>query len=92
MTNKMGIYGMVIDDLVFHMVFGFGEEWINDLQDVLGDFYLTLRKKIMYKGFLTDKEKKELVKHSVQTRTHTNRRIDGKDIDPKTDLFIEQLK
>lgn len=45
-TSEMGIYGMVIDDLVFHMVFGFGEEWIKDLSKTLGSQYLEWKEKI----------------------------------------------
>lgn len=49
-TPKMGIYGMVIDDLVFHMVFGYGEDWITDMQGTLGDEYLALRRRIVDGG------------------------------------------
>jgi len=49
-TPKMGLYGMIIEGLVFHLVFGFGEEWIADLRDTLGGDYLALRDRLRSEG------------------------------------------
>jgi hypothetical protein len=64
-TPKMGIYGMVVDDLVFHMVFGYGQEWIADMQDVLGSDYLALREKMMA-GALNEGVINDLISKSVK--------------------------
>lgn len=50
MTLEMGVFGMVIDDLVFHMVFGFGREWIKDMDKTLGPDYLGWKARIMKDG------------------------------------------
>lgn len=64
-TKKMGIYGMVLDNLVFHMVFGYGQEWIQDMMDVLGPDYLELRSKIE-RGELSEEMIKNLIDKSVK--------------------------
>jgi hypothetical protein len=38
-TPEMGIYGMNVDDLVFHLVFGYGKDWIADQNKTLGPEY-----------------------------------------------------
>lgn len=57
-TPNLGVYGMIIDDLVFHMVFGQTNEecGINNL----GDGYVTLNKEIQEKG-LTDEMIEKLI-------------------------------
>jgi glycosyltransferase involved in cell wall biosynthesis len=60
MTKEMGVYGMVIDDLIFHMVFGFGREWIQDLNKTLGDEYLNWNRRIIKEG-LSDEIINELL-------------------------------
>ncbi len=66
LTNEMGIYGMVIDDLVFHMVFGFGREWIADLDKTLGDPYQEWNRLILKNGLteeIIEKIKSSLIVH-----------------------------
>lgn len=50
MTNEFGVYGMCIDDLVFHFVFGFHPDTINDANKSLGKDYLELEQKIKAEG------------------------------------------
>jgi hypothetical protein len=49
-TKRWGIYGMVIDDLVFHLVFGFGEDWVGDQDGLLGKEYLELKASMKARG------------------------------------------
>lgn len=49
-TNEMGLFGMIIDDLIFHLVFGFGEQWIQDQQKTLGSDYLGWKDKMKQHG------------------------------------------
>ena len=53
-TNEMGVYGMTIDELVTHMVFGYGKEWIGNPHKVLGDKYLEWQNKIMIQGLTNE--------------------------------------
>jgi hypothetical protein len=50
MTNEVGIYGMVIDDKVFHMVFGFCEEYGLDKLKALGERYIEISDRIKNQG------------------------------------------
>jgi hypothetical protein len=50
MTTEFGVYGMCIDDLVFHFVFGYHPDTINDAQKSLGSDYLALEQKIKNEG------------------------------------------
>jgi hypothetical protein len=50
MTNEFGVYGMCIDDLVFHFVFGYHPDTINDANKSLGQTYLALERKIKQEG------------------------------------------
>jgi len=50
MTTTQGVFGMTIDDMIFHFVFGFGREWIKDFQVELGTDYLYWRDKIYRDG------------------------------------------
>lgn len=51
MTNKMGVFGMVIDDLVWHMVFSSSKDWIADKWDTLGQDYMKWYQRIYDNGF-----------------------------------------
>lgn len=77
-TPQYGLYGMVIDDLVFHLVFGFCEEWLKDLHGALGPDYMDLRRKFAFDGItpsiirgLTEK----CVPHVGAVRTIQNKAI-----------------
>jgi hypothetical protein len=85
MTNKQGIYGMVIDDLVFHMVFGPKE----DVDDSLGSAFLDLREWVKQEG-LSEPLIRDFIEHS--TKRKTTRRINGQDISCEMDSVIEQIK
>jgi hypothetical protein len=84
-TNKMGVYGMVIDDLVFHMVFG-GKEEVNE---TFGPAFLQLREKMLREG-LAEPFIRELIAGSV--KAGSSRSLNGQPLDPEIDRFIEQLK
>jgi hypothetical protein len=88
-TNQMGVYGLVIDDLVFHMVFGWGEEWIKDMTETLGTAYLQLRDRMINEGF-SEPLIRELIAGSIKEKR--TRRINRQNIDPEIDTIIEQLK
>jgi glycosyltransferase involved in cell wall biosynthesis len=81
-TPKMGIYGMVIEGLVFHLVFGWGEEWIEDLQDTLGDDYLELSERMREEG-VTDGLLKEMLSRCVPEHGSPRRHLDGEPL-PET--------
>lgn len=49
-TNEMGLYGMIIDDLVFHLVFGFSEQWVTDQQKTLGSDWLAWKERMNTEG------------------------------------------
>lgn len=59
-TNKMGVWGMVIDDLVWHMVFSSSKDWIEDKLDTLGQDYMYWCTRIYNEGF-TDSIFQELM-------------------------------
>ena len=50
MTNEFGVYGMCIDDLIFHFVFGYHPDTITNAKKSLGNDYLNLEKKIKDEG------------------------------------------
>jgi len=88
-TPEMGLYGMVIDDLVFHMVFGYGEEWIPNLMKTLGPDYLKLRER-MQKGFGP-----ELIAELVPLTTFNDdysRNLNGVLVEEETRKMIEEIK
>lgn len=73
MTNEFGVYGMCLDDLVFHMVFGYHPDTIADAKKSLGDQFLKLEEKIRTEG-LTEKNINKLIKslknhHPYESRT-----------------------
>jgi hypothetical protein len=88
-TNKMGLFGMVVDDLVFHMVFGFGEEWIADMNDTLGQEYLTMRQQLQEHGITDELLKEWIGKSKIEHRT---RIMDGQPISQDINEYIEFLK
>lgn len=51
MTNEMGVFGMVLDGLVFHMVFSSSKDWISDKSKTLGDDYMSWYSRINAEGF-----------------------------------------
>ena len=75
-TTKMGIYGMVIEGLVFHLVFGWGEEWIEDLEDTLGPDYLALSARMREEG-VTEDLLAELMARCAPEHGRTSRHLDG---------------
>ena len=54
MTNELGLYGMVIGDKVFHMVFGYCEEYNLDKQKSLGEKYMEAADRIKEEGLTDD--------------------------------------
>jgi len=50
LTNEFGIYGMCIDDLVFHLVFGYHPDTITDSVKSLGDKFLKIETKLKIEG------------------------------------------
>jgi len=51
-TQQMGVYGMVLDGLVFHMVFSSSKDWITNKAVTLGDEYLGWYDRINSEGFV----------------------------------------
>lgn len=49
-TPEFGVYGMCIDDLVFHMVFGYHPDTISNPKKSLGEEYLEIENKIKKNG------------------------------------------
>ena len=79
-TPNMGVFGMNIDDLVFHMVFGQTNEEYN--MDSLGDGYVKLNKEIQESG-LTEEMVDKLVSLSkteniLELYGEENLRINGR--------------
>jgi hypothetical protein len=75
MTNEFGVYGMCIDDLVFHFVFGYHPDTINDAKKSLGNQYLDLENRIKSTG-LTEEIIEELIAslkdhHPYETRVYS---------------------
>ena len=97
MTSEFGIYGMCIDDLVFHMVFGYHADTIADPKKSLGEGFLKLEEKIKKEG-LTDKNIKYLIKNLKPCHPYTSRSItilgESYLLDPKHELFeyFEKVK
>lgn len=50
MTTEFGVYGMCIDDLVFHFVFGYHPDTVTDANKSLGTSYLSIEQKIKNEG------------------------------------------
>lgn len=88
-SNKMGLFGIVIDDLVFHLVFGYGEDWIRDMNDILGPDYLQLRDKMKSEG-LSEELLRKIIANS--TKLSRKRRINGQHISLEMDALINELK
>lgn len=97
MTNEFGVYGMCIDDLVFHFVFGYHPDTIVNAKKSLGNDYLELEKKIQDEG-LTDKNIKKLLKSLKPHHPYTSREfsISGKayNLNPEHGVYkrLEELK
>lgn len=97
MTPEFGVYGMCIDDLVFHMVFGYHPDTIPDPKKSLGEGFLKLEEKIKKEG-LTDKNIKYLIKNLKPCHPYTSRSItilgESYLLDPKHELFeyFEKVK
>ena len=72
MTNEFGVYGMCIDDLVFHFVFGYHPHSINDAAKSLGPEYLALEEKIKNEG-LTEENIAWLLDNLKQHNSYTTR-------------------
>jgi len=85
----MGIYGIVTEGLVFHLVFGYAEDWIQDLGETLGPEYLELRERIRRDG-LSEPLIREFIDRSVAMKN--TRRINGRPIPPEIDAYLEELK
>ena len=88
-TPEMGVYGMVIDDLVFHLVFGWGEEWIPNLEKTLGCDYLALREQ-MQRGFGTELITQLALKCSFND--DYSRTVDGVLVSSEVNSQIEEWK
>jgi len=52
-THEMGVFGMVLDELVFHMVFSSSKDWISDKTKTLGEEYLKWYSRINSEDFTT---------------------------------------
>lgn len=97
MTTEFGVYGMCIDDLVFHFVFGYHPDTINDANKSLGQAYLGLEKKIKDEG-LTPENIEWLLSNLKPHHPYTSRVIgilgETHHIDPKHEIYlrIEELK
>ena len=98
MTKEFGVFGMCIDDLVFHFVFGYHPDTINDAQRSLGNDYLALEAKIKNEG-LTEANITELIGQLKPHHPYDSRvvGIDGhvsylKDERPAIFQRIEELK
>lgn len=97
MTTEFGVYGMCIDDLVFHFVFGYHPDTINDANKSLGSAYLELELKIKNEG-LTQSNIDALLSQLKTHHPYTSRVYSstGKSemMDPQSDIFkrIEELK
>lgn len=97
MTTEFGVYGMCIDDLVFHFVFGYHPDTINDASKSLGSAYLDLERKIKNEG-LTPANIEWLVSNLKDHHPYTSRvlGINGSfcNMDPNHAIYtrIEELK
>ncbi len=72
-TSKDGVYGMFIEDLVYHLVYGYAEDHMTDVGDRLGSAYLDLRSRIAVGG-LDDEliaRLKDEAKNNRETRTNS---------------------
>lgn len=97
MTNEFGVYGMCIDDLVFHFVFGYHPDTINDASKSLGQPYLALEQKIKNEG-LTSDNIEWLINNLKPHHPYTSRVLGIKghscNMDPNHGIYtrIEELK
>lgn len=99
MTNEFGVYGMCIDDLVFHFVFGYHPDTITDAKKSLGNDYLSLEQKIKDEG-LTDENIDKLLSslkphHPYESRVYSLGNGGKADtLNPENEIFkrIEELK
>lgn len=78
-TLQMGLYGMLIEDSLLHLVFGYGEEWITDMRAVLGETYLQLRDRLLRKG-VTEEILQEMVSQCKPHPGHPRMVYDGHSI------------
>jgi hypothetical protein len=72
MTHEFGVYGMCIDDLVFHFVFGYHPHSVNDANKSLGEAYLDLEQKIKNEG-LTEENITWLLSNLKPHQPYTSR-------------------
>ena len=97
MTNEFGVYGMCIDDLVFHLVFGYHPDTITDSNKSLGKQYLELETLIKKEG-LTQSIINKLLIRLKPHETYSSRKIsilgEVYQLDPKHEVYlkIEELK
>lgn len=89
LTKEMGLYGIVVDDLVFHIVFGWGEEWIDDLQKVLGENYLKLIEEIKSKPIDNN-----VIQNLINRCVHHDhpRTINSQAVPDDINDFVEEIK
>lgn len=74
MTHEFGVYGMCIDDLVFHFVFGYHPDTVTDANKSLGLAYLNLENKIKNEG-LTEQNISELLQNLIPHHPYTSRGV-----------------
>ena len=97
MTHEFGVYGMCIDDLVFHFVFGFHPDTVANANKSLGQDYLALEQKIKNEG-LTDANIAELISNLKPHHPYTSRmyaqHAKAQYLEENSDIFkrIEELK
>jgi hypothetical protein len=88
-TNEMGLFGIVVDDLIIHMVFGWGEEWIQDLQKTLGNEYLEIREELKKKPI--DNEVIENLVSKCIDHNHP-RQLNNDPVPEEMNEFIDNIK
>lgn len=99
MTKEFGVYGMCIDDLVFHFVFGYHPDTIADANKSLGSDYLNLESKIKKEG-LTEQNIEALLEGLKEHHPYSSRIYSpgngGRGVSLSTEnsiyLRIEELK
>lgn len=99
MTTEFGVYGMCIDDLVFHFVFGYHPDTINDAGKSLGSDYLELERRIKHEGLTPENIESLLAQlkphHPVTSRVYSEGKGGlGQTMDQDGPIFkrIEELK
>ena len=90
-TKTQGLYGMVIEDLVFHLVFGYCETTLNKPEEELGGDYWKLRRDLEECG-ITTVDVRDMVAKCTPHEKHTSRHIQGEPLDERTTALIDQLK